>query len=685
MFCFSSVLWGQTDFFKVEVTDNGKAKSITNNKAQLVTFKVKFEDGTEQSFSIEGGSTESIDSTCTKITYEMPNGQGGGVLWSVSAGESGLNKKNQEGLDNISEENEFKENSAILNGSSDMVLTINQNNSVAKRIVNVEYVLTSFLYTIENDPFLSLNSIENDVGDIRSHIEALENWKDGDAYITDKKLEGYLKTNAKLLDKYQSDVESVVDDFLANYAEYDLRADFNIKDSLVSVLAIRLSQRGCALDELSSAMREAEDSVQPRSLFDVFNVRMLSAGIVLFVVLGLITLLSRLIKRRHKIQAVVEKSSDRSDSHSGITVIRKTMSVLLEQNIDDVVNNNTYLMISCSDFCHESAVNKIYIKNTCIIDIYNMYAEDLRNPNNPKEDGCMVLGRWVYDEPSGEYAVSLEEIVQPGDDAVFQEYELNFGGIIKMKVSEKLRKLRRNTNLQYDLTCWVHSHPGLGIFFSNSDSNVHMQLKHPSHPKFLIAIVVDILTPQLEFGIFTFRNDSTINSRNDITKLYSLEKLYKWAVESNRNSYKIDDCFEMLHWSQYKNENIPGIQLNNGAIIDIASITIEQNMGLVGWAYGCKTQIGSKNEFIIKSVLNSETSSVDDMLGCLVVGNHCSIPSIRSAVSEYVNKVSFVMFYSVQDEMITTIPIVNMELVMDEKLYSEVKLEVLKEWTRRKR
>ena len=67
------------------------------------------------------------------------------------------------------------------------------------------------------------------------------------------------------------------------------------------------------------------------------------------------------------------------------------------------------------------------------------------------------------------------------------------------------------TNLQYDLACWVHSHPGLGVFFSNSDANVQMQLKHSTHPNFLTAIVVDILTPNQELGIFTFKPDSTIS------------------------------------------------------------------------------------------------------------------------------------------------------------------------------
>ena len=155
-----------------------------------------------------------------------------------------------------------------------------------------------------------------------------------------------------------------------------------------------------------------------------------------------------------------------------------------------------------------------------------MYAEDLRNPNNPKEDGCMVLGRWVLDDSTGKYDVTLEHAIMPGEDAVFKEFELNFGGKIKLRVAEKLRILRRETNLQYDLTCWIHSHPGLGVFFSNSDNGVHMQLKHPSHPKFLTAMVIDILTPQQDLGIFTFKQDLTVNSKNDINKLYSLEELY---------------------------------------------------------------------------------------------------------------------------------------------------------------
>ena len=188
-------------------------------------------------------------------------------------------------------------------------------------------------------------------------------------------------------------------------------------------------------------------------------------------------------------------SKDASTDNPAIVVRRRTTSILKKQCLDDVIDNPAYMVINTADFTPDSAVRRVYIKNSCIKDVYNLYAEDLRNTENPKEDGCMVLGRWVHDELSHTYDISLEEVVFPGDDAVFKEYELNFGGKIKLRIAEKLRKLRRDTNLQYDLVCWIHSHPGLGVFFSNSDVNVQMQLKHSQHPNFLIAFVVDIHIP----------------------------------------------------------------------------------------------------------------------------------------------------------------------------------------------
>ena len=314
-----------------------------------------------------------------------------------------------------------------------------------------------------------------------------------------------------------------------------------------------------------------------------------------------------------------------------------------------------------------------------------MYAEDLRNPNNPKEDGCMVLGRWVHNEESNEYYVSLEQIVLPGDDAIFSEYELNFGGKIKLKVTEKLRKLRVETNLQYDLTCWVHSHPGLGVFFSNSDSNVQMQLKHPTHPNFLTAIVVDILTPQQEMGIFTFKHDSTINSKADLKKLYSLEDMYKWAVESDRKSFKPEDHYNTLENAKSHANECLGIELSNGAIIDIGMLVAEQYMGLAGMIHGFSSPKELKTEYVASVVSKNEVVPDNELVGCLVIATHCSIPSIRKVITNYIGKIKFVLVYTTTDGLLTSIPVIHQDICNDQNYYGEQKLDDLKIWTRRKR
>ena len=348
-------------------------------------------------------------------------------------------------------------------------------------------------------------------------------------------------------------------------------------------------------------------------------------------------------------------------------------------------NNENYMKIDCSDFYDNTAVKNMYIKNTCIKEIYNMYAEDLRNPDNPKEDGCMVLGRWVYDQEKDEYSVSLEYCVFPGDDAVFSEYELSFGAKIKINIMTKLRKLRQETQLQYDLTCWVHSHPGIGVFFSNTDYSLHLLHKHPTHPKFLTAIVVDILTPQQELGIFTFKRDMSINSKAELKKTYSLEEWYKWAVGSNRNSFKPEDHFNTLESANSHMEGCRSIHLSNGSIIDMGMLVTEHREDYVGNILGFVNSKSEVKEYVATKVSSSDSEQDLDTIGCFVIVTHCSIPSVRKALANRLGKIGFVLVYSTTDGLLTSIPVINNDLCIDQNFYGEQQLEDLKIWTRRKR
>lgn len=546
-------------------------------------------------------------------------------------------------------------------------------------------LINDFWEYIESLDYFKSEEIEAERQLIDNHIHNLNNCKDKDVYIAENGLDSTIQVKEETLQHYQEDSEVIVSNFMDRYNKYYLKNRYAVKDSLRAIVRGKIQSRRENLERLETGRTMA---LQDKS-FSWNDLNWTLIGLCAWLTLMIVALViwfGRANKKNDKKTKPQPYSNvTTQEASSAIVVRRKTTSILRKQSLEDVIDNPAYLKIDCNEFCNQSAVRRIYLKNTCIKDIYNIYAEDLRNPENPKEDGCMVLGRWVHDSESNEYYVSLEHVILPGDDAVFSEYELNFGGKIKLIVTEKLRKLRRETNLQYDLTCWVHSHPGLGVFFSNSDSNVQMQLKHPTHPNFLTAIVVDILTPNQEMGIFTFKPDSTLNAKSDLTRMYSLEELYKWAVESERNTFKPEDYFNTLAQAKAHSPECHGIQLSNGAIIDLGMLAIEQDSGLAGLIHGFNQREGHHNEVIANKVCKDKAVPDNELIGCFITGQHCSIPTVRKAIADYIDTIRFVLVYSASDGALTSIPVIDKELCTDVNYYGEQQLEDLKIWTRRKR
>ena len=568
--------------------------------------------------------------------------------------------------------------------------------SPKKKTITMDEVIADFEDYIETIPIYSSNMIEEEQKQVKSHIDALRNWKDKETYVSEHHLNSYVRANMDTIAFYKKNMPVFVAKYLDRFGNREIIDKDGCVDSIQAILYNKLDLREACITQLAEELNAEDTGTFSLKDFDwksfslkdlqKMDLRLIGAGAGLLVLLLVLILWFKKANKRDKETIRPQnRTMVPNDASSAIVVRRKTTSILRKQSLEDVIDNDAYMKIDCCDFVISSAVRRIYIKNTCIKEIYNMYAEDLRNPENPKEDGCMVLGRWVHDKDNNEYYVSLEQIVLPGDDAVFSEYELNFGGKIKLKVTERLRKLRRDTNLQYDLTCWVHSHPGLGVFFSNSDENVQMQLKHPTHPNFLTAIVVDILTPKQEMGIFTFKRDGTLNSKVDIKKLYSLDELYKWAVESDRNSFNSEDYFDTLSQAKSHYADYRSIYLSNGAIIDMGNMVAEQANGLVGMVHGYTQKRGMYSEYVVAAVSKAEVVPDNELIGCFMTVTHRSIPSIRKSIGYLLGRVNFVLVYTASDDLLTSIPVVNHDLSTDESFYGEQKLEDLKIWTRRKR
>lgn len=677
-----------------EVIKSGnQATAVVNNTEFDFTLTLRF-DGNKQSqkVNLPKGQRCEIKEDCYQINY---NGKSGNHLWGRQKRQDSAKDPSAITATNIEQqvketdqvEPVGKEQEKIVNNQQKE--SSNPSNKVIEIIPNdnedfkqkgwqkKSTILTHFKEYLEGHSYYGSSRIEDERSLLESYLDELAQGVADTAQIHQS-----IAAMTENYDRFNGKKDKLIGDFLDQYNN-NSSDKIELRDTISKLIDERLEQRSEILNSLKTGLAEWE-AQQPKHNWPLIG---LIAGMVALGA-GLVIWLAVKVKRKgpnRKSEPSNYLRASAGHNPNDIVVRRKTTSILKKQSLENVIDNPCYLAIDCADFCPTSAVRRIYIKNSCIKDIYNMYAEDLRNPENPKEDGCMVLGRWVHDKENNEYYVSLEEVVKPGDDAVFSEYELNFGGKIKLKVSEKLRKLRRETDLQYDMTCWVHSHPGLGVFFSNQDNTVHMQLKHPTHPHFLTALVIDILTPEQEMGIFTFKPDGTLNSKADLTKMYSLEDMYKWAIESDRNTFKREDHFDVLSHAKQHENTCHGVHLSNSAIIDIDKLTVEHENGMAGMVHGFIQQEGHYSEIAVSAVCHEEKIPDNELVGCFIITKYCSIPTVRRAIEPHADKIRFALVYSTADGLLTTIPVKGRELLADETYYGEQKLEELKIWTRRKR
>lgn len=587
-----------------------------------------------------------------------------------------------------------------------VMLTISLQVSAQKRIrhsyrsvpqtVTVEEVIKNFKQYLEDIPYFSEATLQSLNDEVTEHIDKLQHWKDRKGYIQENNLTEFVASQEEELKNQKAGTSAVIDQFMTQYSGKLISDTTACRDSLENIVYDKLAKLETNLNVLERELNDNDKGAGGE--LPLTTILAIAGGILALLIIWAIV--SSTKKKKKKTAPVVNTTNinrgpnKANPNEPGIVVRRKTATILKKQSLEDVIDNPHYMKIDLEDCCFESAVRRMYIKDTCVMDIYNMYLPDLESPQDAKEYGCMVLGRWVYDAENSEYYVSLEQVVLPGDDAVFDEYELNFGGKIKLRVLETLRKLRRETNLQYDLTCWVHSHPGLTVFFSNADSNVQDQLKHPQHPKFLTALVIDTLTPTMETGVFTYHRDMTLNSRNDLKKLYSLKEWYAWAqksmeakeeVKEERPKEEVAPYFNTLAESKEHTTACFGINLSRDMIVDICMSLSNQTNGIAGIIHGQSNKKDQLTEYIAERLSDNDQEENLELLGCFVVTPHLSIPSVRKIIGDKIGQYKFVLVYTPTDGMLTSIPVMADDLCSYESYYGIQKLEDLKLWTKKNR
>jgi hypothetical protein len=209
-----------------------------------------------------------------------------------------------------------------------------------------------------------------------------------------------------------------------------------------------------------------------------------------------------------------------------------------------------FYKIDLREIWADTLVRNVYIHRNCIRKTYKFFFESCAVEGKIPETGGYLIGSWESDNKNpGIYNVSLEDFIEPGDDAVYEEYQLNFGAKIGVRLEKTIQDYREKAGKEYTLTAWFHSHPEIKIFLSNHDLDVQERLSSQEHKHKLLALVIDPNTQEdnkMAFltGIFSYKSNGAMNNNPGEMKLVKWKDLYEWAISPVVPEIKDHYCIE---------------------------------------------------------------------------------------------------------------------------------------------
>ena len=243
------------------------------------------------------------------------------------------------------------------------------------------------------------------------------------------------------------------------------------------------------------------------------------------------------LKKRKK-----ESARQKTVAEKGVEMGLEVMEVVsdnLKTGLEHVRQEagNYYVMDLQTDY-KDTVVHRIYLHHSAVKKMYDFFKNALESEERTEETGCYFVGCWEYaDNTHTSYNISVEDIVEPGDDIVPGEFSFNFGKKIGVKLYALISSSSQKSGRDFVHTVWMHSHPGLGLFLSSHDLQVQRQLDYSDARGRMAAFVIDTNTPDWQFAVFTAKSDGSMNNREDNPHLYSLDELYKWS----RTAYSSDE------------------------------------------------------------------------------------------------------------------------------------------------
>lgn len=401
-------------------------------------------------------------------------------------------------------------------------------------------------------------------------------------------------------------------------------------------------------------------------LSDIRIVIGVAIGLLVIVILILLSVVKKKKKKNDSKQATIIQviEEEKTEYTVGLEHIRQ--------------NAANYFVLNMEEFFLDTAVKKVYVASDVIRSLNTYFKTFLENPERTHETGCYLVGCWERPaNASPAYNVSLEAIVRPEDDAVYDEYSLNFGLKIGVKLGSTLRNLAEKTGRDYVHTAWMHSHPGLGLFLSSHDLIVQKQLAYSDAPERMVAIVIDTNTPDWQMSVFTSKSNGVMNNKEDMLKTVSFDILKEWCRNPSARpaaapSFSLENTFVV------KSEDDNDWFAFSAKAINLIDDVLFSEIPATGcFLTGQIQKIGDRRVRIINSC---EIASNEGTIGYL-----CTEKENMSEIGAYNykdvhSKFDFCLVYRSEQESLIIYKDKKNEMIL-----IQISLKEMKEWTRRKR
>jgi proteasome lid subunit RPN8/RPN11 len=181
-------------------------------------------------------------------------------------------------------------------------------------------------------------------------------------------------------------------------------------------------------------------------------------------------------------------------------------------SFEEIISNGKFCKLELAQHWPNSAVSEVFMSQECIKNLGQFLREEnLHGITNEMQGAIPEVGGFLmgkhYEGEDGDIKVSVDRFV-PFVPEYHDVFKIEIG---TQTLVQELGDAQDN-NPNMDVIGWFHTHPGHGLFLSNSDLSVQRHFPQ----QYQLAMEIDSLTDRLDTAFFTRTSTKSMNNVKNI-------------------------------------------------------------------------------------------------------------------------------------------------------------------------